>query len=104
MDIRIVFCTTDSLESAKDIAHTIVEEKLAACVNILPKAVSVYSWKDNIAEDDEFVMIIKTKEELIPELQSRIKELHPYEVPEFISVEVKEGLADYVDWLYASTK
>lgn len=104
MDIRLVFCTIDSLDKAKKIAHKIVEEKLAACVNILPKAVSIYSWKDNIAEDEEFVMLIKTKEGLIPELQSRIKALHPYEVPEFISVEVKEGLEDYIDWIYASTK
>lgn len=104
MDIRIVFCTIDSLDTAKKIAHTVVEEKLAACVNILPKAVSVYTWKNEITEDDEFVMLIKTKESLIPELKKRIKKLHTYEVPEFISIEVKDGLNDYIDWIYQSTK
>lgn len=99
----IVFCTTNDFQNAKQIAKQIVNEKLCACVNILPSVSSVYSWENNVQEDDEILMIIKTKKTLFDTLCSRIKELHPYEVPEIISTEIIQGSKSYLDWISNNT-
>lgn len=99
----IIFCTTNDFQNAKQIAKQIVNEKLCACVNILPSVSSVYSWENNVQEDDEILMIIKTKKTLFDTLCSRIKELHPYEVPEIISTEIIQGSKSYLDWISNNT-
>lgn len=95
----IVFCTTATKENAKEIANALVKNKLAACVNIICGVNSVYEWKGKIAEDNEFLLIIKSKSEIFDKLETKIKELHTYEVPEIISFEIKQGSKPYLDWL-----
>ena len=96
--MRVVFCTTPT-EKAEEIADKILESKLVACVNIIDTVKSKYWWEGKIQTDEESLLIIKTKVELIEKLIIKIKEVHPYEVPEIISFEIKEGSTEYLDWI-----
>ncbi|MDR1168778.1 MAG: divalent-cation tolerance protein CutA [Heliobacteriaceae bacterium] len=100
--MELILCTVANEENAKLIARTLVEEKLAACVNISTPLTSIYFWKDKIVEDAELLLIIKTKKQLFKKIENRVKELHTYEVPEIISLEVKEGSKEYLDWAEAA--
>jgi len=95
----IILCTTNNLDNAKNIAGALVNEHLCACVNILPKISSVYKWEGKIVNDDEYLLIIKTKDDLFDKIESRIKELHPYKVPEIISINVSNASKDYINWV-----
>jgi len=101
---QIVFCTVPNFEVAREIARRIVTDKLAACCSIIPGLTSVYSWKNKIQEDSELLLMIKTKRTVIPELTEKIKELHPYEVPEIIASEIKEGNTEYLNWVNENVK
>lgn len=103
MEYIVVFCTTPDAQVAEDIARTIVEEGFAGCVNIVPSVRSFYTWEGRLQEDLEALMIIKTKKKLFQSLERRIKDLHPYSVPEIISLEISEGSKDYLDWLGSVT-
>lgn len=94
----------DTYEAAKSIARTLVESKLAACVNIVPQITSIYSWKGEIVEDNEFLLIIKSKLEAYGKLESEIKELHSYEVPEIIAFDINKGLPEYLRWIEENVK
>lgn len=96
--MRVVFCTTPK-EKAEEIADKILESKLVACINIIDKVKSKYWWEGKIQTDEESLLVIKTKAELIEQLIPKIKEIHPYEVPEIISFEIKEGSEDYLAWI-----
>jgi len=87
MPTLAVFSTYPDAETARSIAHTLVKEQLAACANIIPGVESIYRWKGAIETSGEVLAILKTTEERYPELEARIKELHPYEVPEVVAVE-----------------
>lgn len=100
----IALTTTSGLESAKKIAKTLVDERLAACVNIIPYIKSFYVWEGKTTEDDESLLVIKTEERLKDELIKRIKELHPYTLPEIIIINFNEGLPDYLKWISESVK
>jgi periplasmic divalent cation tolerance protein len=102
--VRVVFVTVPDNEVAKKIARTLVEERLAACVNILPPITSVYRWEGKIEEGPEILLMIKTVNERLATLFSRIKELHPYKVPEAIALPVDAGLPAYVQWVVAETE
>jgi len=91
--------TTDNFESAHHTSKILVTEKLAACCNILPNAISIYGWKGAIQESHEYVIIIKTKKAVLNDLEQRIKEMHTYEVPEIISLPIESGYAPYLKWL-----
>lgn len=100
----VVFVTVPNEDEAVKIAKTLVEEKLAGCVNILKDVRSIYSWQGKIEDDSELLMVIKTKTTLFKELEKRVKELHSYTVPEIIGIEINEGFKGYLDWLSEVTK
>jgi periplasmic divalent cation tolerance protein len=91
--------TIDDPDKAVAIARTVVEQKLAACVNIVPGIRSIYSWKADLCDEQEVLLIVKSRRELFPDLQDLIRELHPYEVPEIIAWTLDEGLPDYFRWI-----
>ncbi|MDQ7781578.1 MAG: divalent-cation tolerance protein CutA [Desulfomonilaceae bacterium] len=95
--------TIDDLDKAVHMARTIVEKKLAACVNILPQIRSIYSWKGETCDEAEQLMIVKTTDYLFERLQEEIKRLHPYEVPEIIAFNIDRGLPDYLRWIDDTT-
>lgn len=100
----IVLCTTNSKDSAKQIAKTLVSGRFAACVNLVDKIDSIYSWKGEIVEDSEVLMIIKTQKALFEKLKNKIEKIHPYETPEIISFDISEGSKPYLDWISENTK
>lgn len=98
-DLQVVLCTVPDQETAENIAGTLVNERLAACVNIVPGVTSVYRWKDALEKEQELLLLIKTSQTAWPLLEKRILGLHPYELPEIIAVPVNNGQADYITWL-----
>jgi len=98
-----VFITAPNEEEASKISRTIVEERLAACVNIIRSVRSIYRWQGRVEDESEVLMVVKTKRTLFDRLQKRVKELHSYEVPEIIGLPVVEGSKDYLDWLGQET-
>jgi periplasmic divalent cation tolerance protein len=99
----VCFVTIDDLQKGAQIARHLVENKLAACVNIIPEIRSIYSWRGQVCDETEILLIVKTRSELFPTLVSAIKSLHPYEVPEIISLDIDQGLPEYLKWIDDST-
>ena len=99
----VVFCTCPDQASAERIAATVVEERLAACVNMLPGLTSIYRWREQIQRDTELLLLLKTQGAVYPLLEARIHELHPYDVPEIIALPVRMGSSAYLDWIAANT-
>lgn len=95
----VVLCTVPDAEHADRIAGILVEERLAACVNIVPGLVSVYRWQGALQRDAEVLLLIKTAPEVYRQLEERIRALHPYELPEIISVPIRTGQVDYIQWI-----
>lgn len=102
-DARVVLVTCGSLEEAGTIARTLVQEKQAACVNIIPSITSVYFWEGDVQTDQECLLLIKSRGECLEALQARIKQLHSYSVPEFLVLPVESGSSDYLAWLVENT-
>jgi len=98
-DKRIVFITVSSQAEARKIARALVTEKLAACVNIIPGVSSIYTWKNELCEDNELLLIAKSSAEKFPALAGRVKSLHSYMTPEVIAMPVVEGAAGYLKWM-----
>lgn len=95
----IVLCTAPDPASAERIAGALVDERLAACVNVLPGVTSVYRWQGRRETDQEVVLIIKTRQSVYQSLEQRIVALHPYELPEVVAVPMVGGLAGYLNWI-----
>lgn len=104
MQALLVFCTCPTREVAETLARLLVEERLAACVNLLPQVQSVYRWQGRLATDDEVLLLIKTQAARLEALQQRVLENHPYELPEVIAVEIGSGLPRYLDWIDEHTR
>lgn len=100
----VIFITTGSLDEAKKIGQVLVEEKLAACANILSPIRSIYRWQGKICDDKEALIILKTKKKLFKQVEKRVKALHSYKVPEVISMPITEGSEKYLSWLNKETK
>jgi len=98
-----IYVTTKDEDEAKKIGKALVEEKLAACVNIHPIK-SIYRWEGNIQEEAEVAMFVKTKAELADEVIERVKELHSYDVPCIVLLPIEKGYPDYLKWIKESTK
>lgn len=99
----IVLTTIGADADAVALARTLVEERLAACVNVLPPMSSVYRWKGQLEHDREQQLVIKTTAGRVAALEARLRALHPYEMPEFLVIRVDEGSATYLGWLREST-
>ncbi len=101
---KIVLTTTDRGELAKEIAAKAVREKKAACVNILRNVVSVYTWEGSVEEQEEFLLVCKTDDSREKDLQSLIGEMHNYDLPEIISLDVTGGSQEYLKWIKESCR
>ena len=102
--IVLVLTTLSAAGEPESLARTLVEERLAACVNLLPPMTSVYRWKGAVEEDRERLLLIKTTRERLEALHARLGALHPYELPEFLVLPVDGGAAAYLDWVRNSVE
>jgi periplasmic divalent cation tolerance protein len=98
-DKIVVLTTCDSEEQADRIARSLVERRLAACVNILPKALSVYRWKGAVENAQEFVLLIKSRRDVFDTLRAELSKIHSYEIPEIIALPVVDGSEAYLGWV-----
>jgi periplasmic divalent cation tolerance protein len=103
MTVHIVHCTCPDAVTADRIATTLVDEGLAACVNVLPGVRAVYRWQGTVEHTDEVLLLAKTSTGSLEALTARIGELHPYELPEIVAVEAKGGSAAYLAWVAEAT-
>lgn len=101
--VEVVYCTCPDTTTGKRIAKTLVEERLAACVNLLPGLRSFYRWQNAVQDDLEALLIIKTCSDRLDALTQRIQALHPYDVPEVLAIAADGGLPDYLHWVREST-
>jgi len=99
----IILCTCPDLATAERIAETVVGERLAACVNIAPGLTSIYRWENRTQRDTELLLLIKPQQPVYSSLEARIRELHPYQVPEIIALPIQAGSAAYLNWIAACT-
>ena len=102
--LRIVLTTLPDADIAGRLAHELVEARLAACVNVLSPCRSIYRWQDDLQEDGEIPLIIKTTAERYPALETFLRERHPYQIPEILAVDVSDGLSDYLRWAVAAVQ
>ena len=99
----LVLTNLPNRAAAEELADTLIEKKLAACVNILAPCRSVYRWKGSVQHDEEHPMLIKTTAERYADLEAAIRANHPYELPEIVAVPVERGLPAYLQWVEAET-
>ncbi len=105
MDTRfvMVMVTAGNAETAAQLARTLVEERLAACGNVIPNLRSIYRWRGAVHDEGEALLILKTRASLFEQLRARVVELHSYEVPEVVAFEIQAGHGPFLDWLAEST-
>jgi periplasmic divalent cation tolerance protein len=98
-DVVLVFSTVPDDERAEALARTLIDEKLAACVNLHHQVASIYRWQGQVESSAERQLVIKTTRDRLPALEARLKALHSYELPEFIVVAVEGGSEEYLSWV-----
>jgi len=101
--VSVIYSTTSTLDNARTIARVLVKEKLVACVNIIPNIESIYRWQGNIEEAKEYLLMIKTTEKNVEHTIQRIRQLHPYDVPEIIVLPPVGGLKEYLQYVKDET-
>ena len=102
--VQLVLCTVPDREVGQRVARTLVDEKLAACVNVVPGLHSTYRWQGTIETADEALLLVKTTAERFAALRDRLVALHPYELPEVIAVDVAAGSPAYLEWVVDGTR
>ena len=103
MDTLLVISNLPDRASAEKLAHVLIDERLAACVNVLSPCRSVYRWKGKVEDAEEFPVLIKTTRERYAALEAAVRKHHPYELPEIIALPLAAGLPAYLDWVAAET-
>mgnify|MGYP000636574939 CR=1 FL=1 len=99
MTYKLVLTTSPDLPTAHLLAEGLVEKKLAACVNIIPSIVSIYKWQGEVEQSQESQLIVKTVERNLPDIDSFIKQHHPYDIPELLVLDITDGSENYLNWL-----
>ena len=99
---EIIVLVTCPQEESESLSCALIESQLAACVNILPGVRSIYKWEGKMCNEQESLLVIKSKQNLFSRLQERVKELHTYSVPEIIAIGIEDGFKPYIDWLNAT--
>ena len=100
-EVRVAFSTAPDEAVAARIARTLVDERLAACANLVPGVRSIYRFRGNVEDEREVLLVIKTRADRVDALAERLRALHPYEVPELLVLPTAGGLAPYLDWVRA---
>lgn len=95
----VVLSNCGSQDEARRVARALVEARVAACVNIVPGVQSIYHWQDEIAEDEEWLLVIKSTRPLLSQLELELRKVHSYQVPEVLALPVVEGDPDYLAWM-----
>lgn len=103
MDTLLVITNLPDAESARALATKLIEQRVAACVNILAPCLSIYRWEGKLEEAEEVPLLIKTSAARYAALEEAIRAYHPYELPEIVAVRIEKGLPDYLAWVAAST-
>ena len=103
-DFQIVYVPCGTLEEARKIGRDLVEQRLAACANILPKMKSLYAWQGRLVEEDEILLLMKVRSEKLPSVRDRITALHSYECPCIVSWALQSGNTPYLQWLRDATE
>lgn len=103
MPVVVTFSTFPSAEKAAEVARTLVDERLAACVTLIPSVRSIYRWNDQLCDEAETLAVIKTTEDRVAPLTARLIALHPYELPEAVALRVTAGNAPYLAWIAEAT-
>ncbi|MTW22193.1 divalent-cation tolerance protein CutA [Allochromatium palmeri] len=96
---RLILCTCPDQNTALRLAEALVEERLAACASLVPGLTSVYRWDGRIQHDSEVLLLIKSVEACVEPLTERLRQLHPYDVPEIIALPIVSGSSDYLNWV-----
>ena len=98
-EVRVAFITAPDLETATRVARALVEERLVACVNLVPGVRSIYRWEGAVEEDAEVLLVVKTRADRTGDLVDRVVELHPYDLPEVVMLPAVGGNSGYLDWV-----
>jgi len=101
--VHLALCTCPDMATATRLAESLVNAQLAACVNMVPGLISVYSWEGQIAKDNEVLLMIKTTEERVADIVAQIQREHPYDLPEVIAHPIVAGLDSYLEWVRTCT-
>ncbi len=99
----VIYCTVPTKQDAKSIAKILLTQRLAACINIVDKIQSIFSWHDEICEEKELLMMIKTKSTLFDRVRQAIKLTHPYNIPEIIAIPIEQADSEYLEWINTET-
>jgi len=103
MNTLLVLTNLPDRAAAERLADSLIEQRVAACINILAPSLSVFRWKNDVQHDEEIPMLIKTTTDRYPALEAAIRAGHPYELPEIVAVPIERGLAAYLDWVAAES-
>lgn len=103
-DVRVVLLTAPDALAAEHLARALIEERLAACVNVVPGVRSFYRWEGQVQDDTEFLLVVKTQAERVGTLAARVDELHPYDLPEILELPASGGSGAYLHWVLTETQ